>query len=79
MSATTDDVELHLEQKIRQGCWFVVQVELADGAKLELRVPGVVGASATSLSAQEPGERASIRFTDSSGHTRTGRLTQMGL
>lgn len=78
MNTPTDDVEVYLEGRIRHGCWVTVTLGLADGSKLEIRVPGVVSTSAVS-SAYPLGERAVICFTDSSGKVRTGRLSQMGL
>lgn len=75
---TTDEVDIHLEGPFLPTLWVSAVFELADGGKLELRVPGCLKAVATSLP-DGLGERAVIRYTDPQGRTRTARLTQMGL
>ena len=74
---TTDDVEVFLESS-RRGCWICATLTLADGSKLELRVPGVVGVTATSL-ADPLGETPVIAFTNSQGVRRRANLSQFGL
>ena len=56
----------HCQGKARKGCWVRLELELANGTRLELRIPGVVAASAT-YCADPLGEHVFMRVTDRFG------------
>lgn len=60
----------------RLGTWLRAILQLADGAHVELRLPGAVAVSAASYQ-PEPDEAPSITLTTPTGARRRGRLGQL--
>lgn len=69
------DVQAHLTgpDPTRRGVWTWIHLDLADGSKLEIRVPHVVGVQAACMS--DPlGDSPSVTRTTRDGRVRRGRL-----
>lgn len=60
----------------RAGTWLRAILQLGDGARVELRLPGAVAVSAASYQ-PEPDEAPSITLTTPTGARRRGRLGQL--